>query len=192
MSLATTFSETLVEPRARATYQDVLDAPSNMVAEIIGGQLHLMARPFPGHARAYGALFSKICGPFDFGDDPGGWVILPEPELHLSEDVLVPDIAGWRATWDEFDPNKHITVAPDWVCEILSPSTRSVDLGPKRVIYADHGVGHLWFVDPAATTLDAFALRDGDWAGVGSASYQDLVCLPPFEAISFPLRALWQ
>ncbi len=192
MSLASTFSETLIEPPVRATYQDVLDAPPNMVAELIGGQLHLMARPFQGHAAACTGLIAKIGGPFHVDDDPGGWKILPEPELHLSEDVLVPDIAGWRAPWEETDPNSHITVAPDWVCEILSPSTRSVDLGPKRVIYADHGVGHLWFVEPAARTLDAFALRDGNWAGVGSASYQDLVCLPPFEAISFPLRALWQ
>ncbi len=193
MSVASAFSETLVESPAKATYQDVLDAPPHMVAEIIEGQLHLMTRPSNLHAQAWKVLTKKIDDPFDAGDDPGGWKILQEPELHLSEDVVVPDIAGWRAPWEEIEPLSHyITVVPDWVCEVLSPSTRRIDLGPKRAIFADHGVGHLWFLDPIARTLDAYALKDGDWASVGSASDQDMVCLPPFDAISFSLGDLWR
>lgn len=192
MSIASTFLGTMVEPSVKATYQDVLDAPSNMVAEIIDGHLHLMSRPTKRHSFACSILFSKIGIPFGAADDPGGWIIVDEPEVHLAEDVVVPDLAGWRMSRGDCDPDApYDTVAPDWVCEVLSPSTRRNDLGPKRTIYADSGVGHLWFVDPAAQTLDAFALRDGDWVSVGSASDQDSVCLPPFEAVTFPLGDLW-
>ena len=71
--------------------------------------------------------------PFDFGDGPGGWLIVNEPELHLSDDVVVPDIAGWRRLrMPVYPPGAYVTLAPDWVCEVLSPSTRKFDLGQKR------------------------------------------------------------
>ena len=122
----------------RATYQDVIDAPAHLVAEIVDGTLHTHPRPARPHVRASSVLGGKIGGPFDYdAGGPGGWWIIDEPELHLGEDVLVPDLAGWRRErMPEFSGPAHFPLAPDWVCEVLSASTRKVDLQGKRPIYA--------------------------------------------------------
>lgn len=119
-------------------------------------------------------------------------MFIGEPEVRISGNILVPDIAGWRTPRDLGDPDiVYTTVIPDWICEVLSPSTRALDLGPKREIYADHGVGYLWFVDPTAKSLQAFELKDGDWISTGLATGQEMVSRPPFDAISFRLDWLW-
>ncbi len=176
-----------------ATYQDVLDAPPHMVAQIVDGALHLHPRPASRHALAAAALHAKIGAPFGFGDGgPGGWWIVFEPELHLGEDVLVPDLAGWRRErMPAFPDVAAFELAPDWICEVLSPSTRALDLTSKRRLYADHGVQHLWLVDPDARTLEAFALDAGRWVLAASVAGEGPVSWPPFEALSFDLRALW-
>ena len=123
---------------------------------------------------------------------PGGWWILNQPELHLGADIVVPDIAGWRRERMPVYPDTaYFTLAPDWVCEVLSPSTRKLDLGGKSTVYAKAGVRYIWFVDPIARSLEANVLRDGKW--VESAMLYDdaTVSLPPFEAISFSLGDLW-
>ncbi len=180
-------------PARRATYRDVLDAPPHMVAEIVDGVLHLQRRPGSLPALAKSALGSGIGAAFHMGrDGPGGWWILDEPELHFDEDILVPDIAGWqRERMPAISDVAYLTLAPDWVCEVLSPSTRVLDLEGKRPIYAREGVGHLWLVDPAARTLEAFALGNGAWTPAGAARGDEPVSLPPFEAVAFPLGALW-
>ena len=177
----------------RATYRDVLDAPPHKVAEIVGGALHLQPRPAFRHALAGSVLGAELIGPFHRGrGGPGGWWILNEPELHFGGDILVPDLAGWRrARMPEFPDAAWTALAPDWVCELLSPSTRKLDLEGKRPIYAREGVGHLWLVDPAARTLEAFALRKGVWTPAGRARNSQPVRFPPFEAVAFPLDALW-
>ena len=178
--------------RRRATYRDVLEAPPHLVAEIVAGTLHTHPRPAPRHARASSALGAKIGDPFDYGGGPGGWWILDEPELHLADDILVPDIAGWRRErMPEFPDTAFFTLAPDWVCEVLSPSTRDLDRHGKRPVYAREGVRHLWFVDPAARDLEAFELREGAWVLIAALRDNDAVSVPPFEAVSFPLDALW-
>ena len=148
----------------RATYQDVLDAPAHLVAEIIDGTLHTHPRPASRHARASSVLDRKIGVPFDNDpDDPGGWWIIFEPELHFAEEIVVPDLAGWRRErMPEYPDTAYFTLAPDWVCEVLPASTRKVDLHEKRPIYALAGVPHLWLVDPTDRTLEAFELRDGE------------------------------
>jgi Uma2 family endonuclease len=175
--------------RQPATYQDVLDAPPNMVAELIRGALHLQPRPASPHARASSVLGGRIGGPFDWNDGgPGGWWIIDEPELHFGPDVLVPDLAGWRRERMPSYPDvPFFELAPDWVCEVLSSSTRRVDVIDKRAIYGEAGVGHLWFVDPLARTLEAFALRDRAWVLLGARRDDEEVRLPPFEAVGFPL-----
>ena len=180
-------------PARKATYRDVLDAPAHMVAEIAKGALHTQPRPASRHALAGSSLGVEIGGPFQRGrGGPGGWWILYEPELHFGEDILVPDFAGWRRErMPDYPDTPYFTLAPDWVCEILSPSTRTFDLEEKRPVYAREGVGHLWFVDPAARTLEAFALQDGAWTPAGSAREDEPVAFPPFQAVTFPLDALW-
>jgi Uma2 family endonuclease len=140
----------------RATYQDVLDAPENKVAEILDGELFLSPRPAPRHAVASSRLGFLIGGPFDqTGGGPGGWWILDEPELHLGEHVVVPDLAGWRRERMPAIPEEaFFSLAPDWVCEVLSPSTARIDRGRKLRIYAAAGVAHAWFVNPLERTLE--------------------------------------
>ena len=179
--------------RRPATYQDVLDAPETMVAELIENALHLHPRPAPRHSLASSSLGDELVSPYGKGrGGPGGWWILDEPELHLGADVLVPDLSGWRrerlpglpdAAWFE--------LAPDWVCEVLSPGTRALDLTVKRRLYAEAGVAWLWFVDPAERTLEAFALRDGLWTLIAALRDDEAVSVAPFDAIAFPLSVLW-
>ena len=179
--------------RPRATYQDVLDAPPHRVAEIVDGVLHINPRPPTLHALAKSSLGHALSGPFRFGrGGPGGWWIIFEPELHLGEDVLVPDVAGWRrARMPNYPDTPCWTLAPDWVCEVPSASTRKLDLHGKRPIYAKAGVGHLWLVDPADRALEAFELRNGKWAPLATAKDDAPVRIRPFEAVTFSLRDLW-
>ena len=177
----------------RATYQDVLDAPAHRVAEIVDGTLHTQPRPAMPHALASSRLGGELTGPFDRGrGGPGGWWIIDEPELHFGEDVLVPDLAGWRRDrMPDFPDAAYVTLAPDWVCEVLSPSTRKLDLHGKRPIYAREGVGHLWLLDPADRTLEAFEMREGHWLLIATAKDADPVRIRPFDAITFSLGDLW-
>ena len=177
----------------RATYRDVLDAPIHRVAEIVDGALHTHPRPASPHTRASSSLGIKVGGPFDHGvGGPGGWWIADEPELHLGDDILVPDLAGWRrARMPDWPAVAWFTLAPDWVCEVLSPSTREFDLTDKRPVYAREKIAHLWLVDPLARTLEAFELRNGEWTLIAGARDDDLASIRPFDAVSFSLADLW-
>ena len=180
-------------PATLATYQNVLDAPEHLVAELIGGTLYTHPRPAPRHATAGAGLLGRLHPAFDRGDDgPGGWRILYEPELHLDDEVLVPDLAGWRRErMPELPDTAYFTLAPDWVCEVLSPSTRKLDLVHKRPIYASAGIAYLWLIDPAERILEAFRLHDGKWQLVETVEDDDPVRIAPFEAVTFSLADLW-
>ena len=177
----------------RATYQDVLDAPAHRVAEIVDGTLHTHPRPGGPHIVASSRLGVELGGPFDRGrGGPGGWWIMDEPELHLGEDVLVPDLAGWRRErMPDMPDTAYFTLAPDWVCEVLSPSTRRLDLQGKRPVYAREEVRHLWLVDPTDRTLEAFELREGEWVLIATATDDDPISIRPFDATTFSLGDLW-
>ena len=181
------------ESTRRATYQDVLDAPAHLVAEIINGTLHTHPRPASRHALATSNLGDELVSPFGKGrGGPGGWWIIDEPELHFDDEIVVPDLAGWRRErMPEYPDTAYFTLAPDWVCEALSASTRKVGLHEKRPIYALAGVPHLWLVDPADRTLEAFELHDGQWLLIGSAKDDEPVSFRPFDAITFSLGDLW-
>jgi Uma2 family endonuclease len=180
-----------------ASYEDVLRAPDNMVAELIGGQLILMPRPAIPHAAAGSALQELLGPPFKRGlGGPGGWIIVYEPEVHLGDDVLVPDLAGWRRTTLEFLPAAaYLETRPDWACEILSPSTQRIDRELKLPIYARFGVGHVWLVDPIARTLEVWRreAREGPdvMAQVCCYSADERVRAEPFDAIELELAILW-
>ena len=183
----------LAEIMRPATYQDVLDAPPHMVAEVLAGTLYTHPRPAMRHARASSVIGAKVGSSFDYDDNgPIGWWIVDEPELHLGTDIVVPDVAGWRReTMPDYPDAAYCDIPPDWVCEVLSPSTRRIDQNEKRTIYAREGVSHLWFVDPDAQTMEAFELRKGQWVLLTTLSDDAAVSLLPFEAITFPLDALW-
>ena len=180
-------------PTRRATYQDVRDAPAHRVAEIVDGRLYVSPRPPPLAALAKTHLSVVLGLAFDRGrDGPGGWWIFPEPELHFGEDVVVPDVTGWRRErMPELPTTDYVALAPDWACEMLSAETRTLDLGAKRPVYAREGVGHLWLIDPADRTLEAFEFRDGEWDLIACAKDAQPVTIAPFDAITFSLGDLW-
>ena len=147
--------------KRRATYEDLMEVSDLKVAEILEGELYASPRPAVPHALATSVLGIEIGGPFQQGrGGPGGWWILDEPELHLSQDVVVPDLAGWRRERMAALPDAPaIALAPDWVCEVLSPSTEAIDRVPKLRIYAREGVGHVWLINPVTRTLEALRLE---------------------------------
>lgn len=176
----------------RATYADLEALPENVVGEIIDGELFAMPRPSLEHAVGTSTLATLLLSAFQLGQGgPGGWWILFEPELHLAEDVLVPDLAGWRSTRLERPSGAAATVAPDWICEVLSPSTVSLDRVKKMRIYGREGVGHAWLVDPQRRSLEVFVLDGDSWRQLGAWSGHDRVRAPPFEALEVKLELLW-
>jgi Uma2 family endonuclease len=179
--------------RKRATYEDVLAAPRNMVAEIIDGDLRLSPRPALPHAAAATALSEELGPPFKRGrGGPGGWIILSEPEVHLHDDIVVPDLAGWRRERLATLANEpFIAIAPDWACEVLSPSTAKMDRADKLAIYARERVEHVWFIDPLLRTLEILAGHEGSWRLVGVHRDDAKVRAVPFDAIELDLAILW-
>jgi Uma2 family endonuclease len=177
----------------RATYEDVLNAPDNQVAEILDGELILSPRPAPRHSLALSRLVMLLGDPFDRGHGgPGGWWILAEPELHFGTQILVPDVAGWRRERLPSLPDAAwFTLAPDWVCEVLSPSTERIDRAHKLRIYAEAGVAHAWLVDPMQRTLEALRLREGSWMIGAVITGKDPARVEPFDLVELELGRLW-
>ncbi|MFP2907127.1 Uma2 family endonuclease [Pyxidicoccus sp. 3LFB2] len=179
--------------RKPATYADIEALPDNVVGELIGGALYASPRPAGAHAIGASNLGGALVMPFVAGQGgPGGWVLLDEPELHLGDDVLVPDLAGWHR---ERMPNARevvaFTVPPDWVCEVLSPSTMALDRQEKLPIYAREGVRYVWLMDPRARTLEVFRLEGTAYALLAMHSGGGHVRAEPFEAIELHLPFLW-
>jgi Uma2 family endonuclease len=183
-------SKVLKQP---ATYEDLLKVPDHLRAEIVEGELYTSPRPSGAHERAMSAISRFIGTRFDDGDGgPGGWWIAVEPEVHLSLDVFVPDLAGWRRervptpsagpAWD---------VEPDWVCEVLSPSTHLLDRTRKLPLYAKYGVMHAWVVNPQDKSLEVYRRVEGWFALVAAHSGDEVARIQPFDAIEFPLSRLW-
>ena len=184
----------MAQPRTkRATYADIEALPPHVVGEIAFGVLHSHPRPTPRHGRATHRLSYEITGPFDYGrNGPGGWTFIIEPELHLGEHVVVPDIAGWRREKLPVLPETaYFETPPDWLCEVLSPSTHRFDRTDKLSIYAAFGVGHCWYVDPVARTMEVLALQGDKWLIAATFKDADLITAPPFEAHTFALDVLW-
>ena len=161
-------------------YQSLCDLPENLVGEVLNGELHTHPRPVPKHVRAYSALGGNLGGPFDWGSGPGGWWILDEPELHLNTDIIVPDIAGWRRERMPKLPDiAWFEIPPDWVCEILSPSTARTDRIIKMPIYAREKVAHLWQIDPDLKLLEIYKLgTDQHWSLLTTLKDNDPVRQP--------------
>jgi Uma2 family endonuclease len=176
-----------------ATYDDLVAVPEHFVAEMFDGELYASPRPAMPHTRAASALNGEIYDAFDRGrSGPGGWVILVEPELHFGDDVLVPDLAGWRRERLPVVPAAaYMTLSPDWVCEVVSASTEAIDRGKKLRIYARQGVGHAWLLHPLRHTLEVLALESGVWAELAVHEGRGLVRAPPFDAVELMLGALW-
>jgi len=179
--------------KKNASYADLCAVPENFVAEILEGELYAFPRPALPHAHVASVLGGELMGPFHRGrNGPGGWLIIDEPELHFGGDVLVPDIAGWRRERLPTRPDgAHLTLAPDWLCEVLSPSTETVDRTKKLKIYGREGVSNVWLIDPLLQKLEVLRLESHRWLLVAAHEDDALVRAEPFAAIEIELAALW-
>lgn len=176
-----------------ATYADIEALPSHVVGEILFGQLVTHPRPARRHGGASSVLGMLLGNPYQLEiGGPGGWIFVDEPGLHLGPHILVPDIAGWRRDRVTEPADKpYFEIAPDWICETLSPRTEKHDRGAKRRIYAHYEVAHLWHVDARARLLEVFSRHDKDWLLTHTLEDEEQVIAPPFEDISFSLGLLW-
>ena len=182
-----------VKEKEQASYADLVAAPGDQIAELAGGDLYLSPRPRPRHARIASALGSDLHDAFDHGrSGPGGWWVIFEPELHLDGNVLVPDLAAWRRDRMPSLPDEGwFEAAPDWVCEILSPSTEELDRTRKMPRYAYAGIPTLWIVDPPARRLEIYSRNQTTWHLDATLTDVASVSAPPFEAITIDLGRLW-
>lgn len=181
-------------PKKRYDYSDLCNLPENVVGEILDGELIATPRPSRHHVSAASSLGYLIGPRYQLGEGggPGGWVILIEPEVGLGSDIVVPDLAGWRR--ERFlleEPHNWISVTPDWVSEILSPSTVRIDKIRKMPIYAVHGVSYIWLVDPGNKTLEIYRLESRKWLLLGTYGEDDRVRAEPFPEVEIDLSNLW-
>ncbi len=181
-------------PRKRpATYEDILALPPHVTGQIVDGELFASPRPANPHATAASTLGMDIGGAYQRGrGGPGGWWIVFESEIHLGRNVLVPDLAGWRRSrLPAIPPTAFFTLAPDWICEVLSPSTTSFDRVKKMRVFAAEGVGHAWLVDPVARTLEVYRLAEGRWVLLSAHEGTEVARAEPFEELEIVLSDLW-
>ncbi len=184
-------SETATRLRGWA---DILAAPEELKAEILGGELVTSPRPHPRHAFTQAELSTDIAGAFQRGrGGPGGWWILIEPDVSFGpHDIVAPDLVGWRrARVPAFPEEQPIAIRPDWICEVLSPRTASRDRTAKSDLYLRSAVPHYWLADPEARTLEVFELEEGRWLRLGAWGDGDRARVPPFDAIELEVGALF-
>lgn len=176
-----------------ATEDDLREVPDTMVGELVDGELFATPRPSSSHAYATQNLGYELMGPFGRGrGGPGGWHLLTEPELRLGENTLVPDLAGWRTERMPTVPSvPFFVLAPDWVCEILSPSTHRLDRMRKMPAYLRAGVRHVWLVDPLQRVIEAFRSDGSAWVLVGNFVGDETARIEPFDAVELNVAVLW-
>ena len=184
------------DARRPARYDDLLKVPDTKVAEIIDGELIVSPRPASPHAHAASVMGGDLIAAFHRppGDPlrPGGWWLLNEPELHFGDDVIVPDQAGWRRARMPVLPNvAAFTEVPDWVCEVVSPSTGRIDRSRKMRIYARESVGHLWIVDPLLRTIEVYRLEDGRWVVAAVHGGEEPTRIEPFGEVELDVGRWW-
>lgn len=177
---------------AQVGWDDLLDVPEGYIGEIIDGELFMTPRPGPPHTETASELGGLLVGAFRFGvGGPGGWVILDEPRVAFGADIRVPDLAGWRRERYVAPEQGPYTVIPDWICEVLSPSTSRTDRGAKLDLYLTHRVGHVWLVDPRERTIEVFRAHEQGWLRVKVFTRAEKVRAEPFDAIELDLALLW-
>lgn len=153
----------------------ILDTlPADVRGEIIEGQLVVTPRPTNRHQLVVARLIVQFARAEDC-------IALPEPELRLAGDVLVPDVAVWLSGF----PADYATEPPALVVEVLSPSTRRYDREQKVARYTALGVPYIWLVDPDERVIDSFS------GGLRSIRATGSVVLPPFGMLRIDSDALF-
>ncbi|HJW94706.1 MAG TPA: Uma2 family endonuclease [Thermoanaerobaculia bacterium] len=178
--------------REKATYEDLLKAPEDKIAELIDGELYLAPRPRVRHAKIQSQLHGQI--ERRFSNPAGGWLILMEPEVHFdqNENALIPDLAGWRLERLSLtDDEVWMDVVPDWICEIPSPWTAAYDRRIKMPKYAHYGVRHAWIIDPPNCNVEVKRLEKGNWVEIAVLRADEPFRAEPFEELEIVLNVRW-
>ncbi|MDC0710565.1 Uma2 family endonuclease [Stigmatella sp. ncwal1] len=180
------------KPSARAVSgeESPREVLPHQVEEVLGGTPVLLPPPGPIQIQTGIRLLEVLSG--GLGKDAGAWVLRRNLPVHLSEDRLVPDLAGWRRErWKELEPGEVVTLAPDWACEVLSEETEPWDRGHKMLAYGLGRVGHVWLVHPGMRTLEVYLFEGYSWSLLDVWEAQGPVKAAPFEALAWDLSALW-
>lgn len=156
------------------------------------GVLRTMSRPGRRHRRTHKLLFDAL-GAKDVDRSGRGWWIELEPEVRLLDELLVvPDLAGWRIERvPELPDENPLTLVPDWVCEVLSPTTARDDRRLKLPLYARARIAHVWLVDPEQRLVEVFETTDAKPTLVAGGAVDERVALPPFDDLPLELSRLW-
>lgn len=182
-------------PRLKTLYEKLEELPEGLNGEILDGQLYTEPRPKPDHAVAASNLGAELIGPYSRGrNGPGGWWIIDEPEIHFvhKTEVVVPDLGGWRRERLPKLPRRgHFATPPDWLCEVLSPSTRSKDREIKMPLFARYGVQYVWLIDPKIYTVETYELRGAELVLTGTYGPTSSLTAAPFEAVRLQVAELW-
>ena len=181
--------------REWATYQDLLNAPDDLTAELVDGELFLSPRPAGPHNRFASVLGMDVGSAYDRGrGGPGGWWIVYEPEIHFeyNKRAVVPDIAGWRREHMPVIPSDHrYIVSPDWLCEVLSPSTYRWDRETKLPLYARYAVPWVWYVEPVKRYVEILPLENDDSTLAARYEGDAKFRAEPFTEIEIDLGSIW-
>ena len=188
--------------RAAARQAVPESADDGLNVEVIGGVKLMSPRPTPDHASTAVGLVTPLATAFDDHyrgrrsgrppAGPGGWRILFEPELHLGEDSLIPDLAAWRTRrLAKLPKAASIAVAPDWVCEVLSPGTARIDRHVKLPAYAGAGIPSLWLVDMQACAVEVYRLVESKYSLVATHTGNRRTRIEPFVELALELGPLW-
>jgi Uma2 family endonuclease len=178
-----------------ATLADLEALPPHLKGEIIDGELYVQPRPRAAHANVEGGIVEDLRGPYHRGlGGPGGWWILPEPGIEApGSPEFSPDVAGWRRErMPKLPEGAPIRVVPDWICEVLSPTTRGYDQVTKRRFYPRIGVEWLWYVDVEARSVTVSRLAGEKWIEVAVHGDDEKVRLEPFASVEIELASWWE
>lgn len=180
--------------RERVTVAEFLARDPDERLELIRGSVVEKASPSGEHSSAQAGIVRRVGSSFDRkpgGRWPGGWWFFVELNVQLGTDVLRPDVCGYRRERLAQKPSgRVVTVAPDWVCEVLSPSNAKLDRVEKLQAYFAAGVGHYWLLDPLEGSLEVFRRTDLAYALVQSAHRGQRLRPEPFEAMEFSVDEL--
>jgi Uma2 family endonuclease len=180
--------------RRLATYADLLALPPHVSAELIDGQIVVAPSPTPLHQSTVGSVYAELRTPFERGrGGPGGWWLIPDVDVAFgNNDVLRPDISGWRRERvPSFPTERPVGATPDWVCEGLSPGSAARDQGDKLSIYQRAGIAWYWIVDPLNRTLNVYRLASEGYVLHTSVADSGVARLSPFEAVELDLSSLF-
>jgi len=183
------------EPARRpAGWPEILAAPEGLEAEVLDGELWTHPRPRPAHGFTQANLSGLLALPFGIGrGGPGGWWILIEPDVAFGpHDIVSPDLVGWRRERvPDFPDDRPVEIRPDWVCEVLSPSTARRDRLGKSQLYLRAGVPHYWLLDLTARLLEAYELEGERWTRLGAWGEGDVARVRPFDAVELAVGELF-